>query len=55
MGLQNKKCQKKKFDKIGAMLVLAKIKRPGQKNFSRKEKRYYYCTECKTYHLTSKK
>jgi hypothetical protein len=48
-------CSKKKFDKIGAMLVISNSQKQTQTNFNRKEKRYYYCKECNAYHLTSKK
>jgi hypothetical protein len=48
-------CKKKKFDKIKAMMVIANSQKITQKNFKRNEKSYYYCEECKIYHVTSKK
>ena len=48
------KCNKKKFDKIGAMLALAKAnKLASGGNFNRREHRIYYCEHCKAWHLTS--
>lgn len=46
-----KKCTKRRYDKLKAMLVLAKLK--NAKNGHRLEKRIYFCTQCKSYHLTS--
>lgn len=48
-------CSKKKLDKIGAMLIIANSQKKTQKNFNRKEKRFYFCEECQAYHTTSKK
>jgi hypothetical protein len=44
-------CSKRKYDKIGAMLAIAKIQNKG--NYNRHECRYYFCNKCKAYHLTS--
>lgn len=46
-----KKCNKVKYDKIGAMLALASCKSRKAKSY-RLERRYYYCKLCKAYHLT---
>lgn len=48
-------CQKKKLDKISAMLIVANAQKQSQKNFKRKEIRVYFCLECKAWHTTSKK
>lgn len=48
-----KKCVKLKLDNIGAMLVIANARKYTQKNFNRREKRKYYCQECKAWHTTS--
>lgn len=48
-------CHKKRLDKIGAMLVVANATKVSQKSHNRKEKRTYYCDECKAWHTTSKK
>jgi hypothetical protein len=47
------KCSKKRFDKIGAMLALAKAQ--NARSIKRLECRMYECDECGsgTYHLTS--
>jgi hypothetical protein len=45
-----KQCHKKRFDKIGALWALTQAKRSTDKR--RKEKRMYFCTQCKAYHLT---
>ena len=47
-------CIKKKMDKISAMLVLAKNRKQIKVSLKRREARYYFCTECSAYHLTSK-
>jgi hypothetical protein len=47
------KCSKLKVDKIKAMLIIANSNKQGQFNFKRKEKRFYWCVECKSYHTTS--
>ncbi len=47
-------CNKKKLDKIQAMLIIANSQKKTQTNFARKEKRYYFCTICNFYHTTSK-
>lgn len=53
-------CKKKKFTKLNAMIIIAlyegkrKNKYRNYKNLKRKEVRYYYCNECKAWHLTSK-
>ena len=49
------KCKKRKFDKIGAMLVIANAQKSTQTNFNRKERKHYWCVNCKAYHVTSKK
>ncbi len=49
------KCKKKRFDKIGAMLVVAKANSPAQKSFRRREQREYFCSECKSWHTTKRK
>lgn len=49
------KCNKKKLDKIGAMLIVANSQKQTQKNFNRKEIRIYFCDICKSWHTTSKK
>ena len=48
-------CNKKKLDKIKAMMIVANAQKQTQKNFNRKEIRIYFCNECKSYHTTSKK
>jgi hypothetical protein len=48
-------CHKKKLDKIKAMMIIANSQKRTQKNFNRKEIRWYFCEECKSYHVTSKK
>ena len=47
-------CNKKKLDKIQAMLIIANSNKPTQKNFNRKEISFYYCNKCKSYHTSSK-
>lgn len=49
------KCQKKKLDKIKAMLIVANAQKRTQNNFNRKEIRIYFCEECNAWHTTSKK
>jgi hypothetical protein len=48
-------CKKKRIDKIKAMLIIANANKRSQRNFNRKEVRYYFCETCKAYHTTSKK
>lgn len=48
------KCDKKKFDRIGALNVVANAKKESQFNHDRKEKRIYFCRDCKAYHVSSK-
>ena len=48
------KCNKKKFDKIKVMMIIANAKKPSQKNHNRRESKYYFCLECGAYHTTSK-
>jgi hypothetical protein len=48
-------CNKKKLDKIKAMMIVANAKKQTQKNFNRREIRVYFCSECDAYHTTSKK
>lgn len=51
-----KHCNKKKYDKIGAMIALASCQKSGRfGNSKRNECRLYYCDICKSYHLTSKR
>jgi hypothetical protein len=44
-------CRKRRYDRLGAMLALAECKN-GKKG-SRCERAYYWCPECRAYHLTS--
>ena len=49
-------CDKEKFTKLEAMIYLANsdlIDKIRKGRTKRKECRYYYCDECKAYHLTS--
>jgi hypothetical protein len=46
-------CKKLKLDIIKAMLIIANANSSKVKH-QRREKRYYWCLECKTYHTTSK-
>ena len=49
-------CNKKKYkDKISVMFALSQCKRVGRSKGKRNECRFYFCDECKAYHLTSKK
>lgn len=48
-------CKKKKLDKIGAMLVISNAQKPTQKNFKRRELRFYWCEKCQAYHTTKQK
>ena len=48
-------CNKMSFDKIKAMMIVAKVQKQTQKNFNRKEIRVYFCSEFNAYHTTSKK
>ena len=50
-------CHKVKYhDKIAVMFALSKCKFSQRKgNHKREEKRFYWCEQCKAYHLTSKK
>jgi len=48
----NKKCSKKKLDKLTAMWIVAQGKNGNRPR--RKEIRYYWCIDCKSYHTTSK-
>lgn len=50
-----KMCNKKKLDRIKALLIVSNSKKRTQKNIKRKEKRIYFCKECNSYHTTSKK
>ena len=52
-----KKCTKRRFNKLEAMIFVAQAemqykKRKGRSK--RRECRYYYCKECNAYHMTSK-
>jgi len=49
------KCNKRKFDKIKAMMIVANAQKKTQNNFNRREIRVYFCLECNAYHTTSKK
>ena len=53
--VENKPCNKKKVDRIKAMLIIANSKKRTQRNFNRNEIRYYWCYECNSYHTTSQK
>lgn len=48
-------CTKKKWGRIGALMVVAKAQSATQKNIKRKEIRVYFCKECNAFHTTSKK
>ncbi len=48
-----RKCNKKQFTKIEAEKALKRNKKSSKQY--RKEVRYYYCGECNSHHLTSKK
>lgn len=45
----SRKCRKKRFDRLGAMLALAEAQRRPQRG----ETRIYYCDRCRAWHLTS--
>lgn len=51
-------CNKRRYAKIEAMLILAKciMKSHRKRKYTnnRDENRYYYCKICKAYHLTSR-
>ena len=46
------RCYKRRYDKIGAKLALAAIRK--RRNGWKTEQRSYWCDECKSYHLTSR-
>ena len=47
-------CTKQKYkDKISAMFALSQCRKYGKVHI-KLEKRCYYCSECKAWHLTSK-
>lgn len=48
-------CNKKKLDKLKALMIVANAQKQKQRNFDRKEARVYFCSECNAYHTTSKK
>ena len=49
-------CNKIKYkDKLSAMFALSQCRRVGNYKGKRDECAYYYCEECKAYHLTSKR
>ena len=48
-------CNKKKLDKIKAMLIVANAQKITQMNFNRREIRIYFCKDCNAYHVTSMK
>jgi len=45
-----KSCNKKRFDKIKDMLVIADDLNSTE--LKRQEKRFYWCNVCKSYHVT---
>lgn len=47
---------KKSFTKLEVILALnkAELSALKNKNSSRQERRFYWCKDCKSYHLTSK-
>lgn len=48
-------CNKRKYKgKLSVMFALSQCRRVSKYNPIREEKRFYYCEECKCYHLTSK-
>ena len=53
--MEKEPCVKKKIDRIKAMLIIANSKKRTQKNFNRKQIRYYWCEDCNSYHTTSQK
>lgn len=50
--MNKKPCSKRKLDELTAMWIVAKGKNGKYKR--RKEKRYYWCSQCKAYHTTRK-
>jgi hypothetical protein len=44
-------CHKRRFDEVGAKMVIAAAKH--SKDSKRQEVRYYWCQACKAYHVTS--
>lgn len=46
-------CNKKCFTETAAELIVKRAKFKRNINRFREESRYYYCEECKAYHLTS--
>ena len=53
--MKRRKCDKKKFSEHQALYVIARAKEQANEGFDeRKEKRSYYCRECKSWHVTSK-
>lgn len=48
---QSSRCEKRRYDALGAMLALTKIR--GRRKGTYTEKRKYWCEQCKAYHLTS--
>ena len=55
MKQENSTCKKKKLDKIEAMLVISNAQKQTQKNFKRRELRFYWCEKCQAYHTTKQK
>jgi hypothetical protein len=51
--VKNNVCKKKRFDEIGAKWAVAQAIHSQDKR--RKEVRYYWCSQCNSYHLTSDK
>ena len=48
-------CVKKKLDRIKALFIISQAQKQSKLNFNRNERRFYWCSECKSYHTTSKK
>lgn len=47
------KCEKRRFDEVGAKLALAGIAHRDNPNRTHSERRAYYHTPCDAWHLTS--
>lgn len=48
-------CNKKKLDKIEALMIIYNAQVKNKKKFhKRQEKRLYWCEKCLSYHVTSK-
>lgn len=49
------KCDKKKLSEQQALYILSRAREQYEEGFNeRKERRKYYCRECKAWHVTSK-